>query len=137
MKKRNIFSLLKFLDYFIDARVAYNNAKSKPEIKENTVAFATRAILYTLLYAGLCFGGLVLVVYGITNLVYAFFIALLALFLGIYLIGYGFPFIFISLNLVIKQLCLNKKFLGWLALILYMVAFIGLIVAILFYLGVL
>ena len=49
MKKRNIFSLLKFIDYFIEARIAYNNAKSNPEIKNNTVAFAKRAILYIIL----------------------------------------------------------------------------------------
>ncbi|MBE5735113.1 MAG: hypothetical protein E7361_01540 [Clostridiales bacterium] len=137
MKKRNIFSLLKFIDYFIEARIAYNNAKSNPEIKNNTVAFAKRAILYIILYAGLCFGGLALFVYGFNNIPFAFFLALLALVVGIYLFLYGFPFIFISLNLVIKQLCLNKKFLGWLALVLYLVAFFGLIIAILFYLGVL
>ena len=59
-------------------------------------------------------------------------IAIFAIIAGIYLILDSLTFLILSLNLMIKQLILNKKFISWLSLIWFIVAVIGIIVAALF-----
>ena len=131
MKKFNILNLFKFGEKIVNARLAYNNAKQDPEVKPNITTFGKRSMWYFvcfLFFAALTGG---LVYYGITHFVSTLiFVSILALVAGVYTSIYMLGFYILSLNLAIKQVRLNKKFVGVLAMILNTVVAVAIVIAI-------
>ena len=132
MKKRNALSLLKFAELFVNARLAYNNAKQDPEVRKDITKFGARGLWYLFLFAVIAGLGLAAIAYFVKNVTTLnVLFAIIMLIIGVYLMIWAIPYFFLALNLTIKQLCLNKKFIGWLDLVLIIAVIVAIIVIIL------
>lgn len=130
MKKGLIIGTL--INKIINARIAYNNIKKDEELRKNYTRFGRVSLLYTFLFALLTVGGLTLMAVCIKNMVYAMFLYVIGLIVSIYISGYGLVFVPLSLNLLIKQLCTNKKPIGYVALVMFIIVLIAAVVALVF-----
>ncbi len=119
---KGIFSLIfKIFDKFVDIRVAYNDIKSNPEAKKTSTVLAKRSILYSIIGAVVFAISFALIFWGfsLVNNASVFF-GIVLIILGISMIFYPLACYILSLNLVIKQLLLNKKPLGFVALSIFL-----------------
>lgn len=122
MKTRSILSILKFFELLANARVAYNNAKKDEETRKTVTKFGGRAIVYTIVYVLLVGCGVALFYFGITNIASSLIlVSIIAILASVYMLLWGVPYLILAINLTIKQLILNRKFIGWLALILLVI----------------
>ena len=119
---KGIFSLIfKIFDKFVDIRVAYNDIKSNPEAKKTSTVLAKRSILYSIIGAVVFAISFALIFWGFSLVDSAsVFFGIMLIILGISMIFYPLAFLILSLNLVIKQLLLNKKPLGFIALSIFL-----------------
>ena len=121
-KNKGIFSLIfKIFDKFVDIRVAYNDIKSNPEAKQTSTVLAKKSILYSIIGAVVFAISFALIFWGfslVDNASVLFGIVLIIL--GISMIFYPLICLILSLNLIIKQLLLNKKPLGFVALSIFL-----------------
>lgn len=133
MRKSNNFGNngFKFINPF---RNMYLRIKADEVMKQTSVRFGLLAILFSGLCLGLCYPcvwvGIQGVIYAFTHffgpLTYLFGAANLviaALSLGFMMIPYYFWLQ--GIQLVVMQLCLNRRFIGWLALLVWLVSVVG------------
>ena len=131
-KNNGIFNLLfKVFGKFIDIKSAYNDIKANPESKQNSTVFAKKSILYSILGAivfAMCFA---FIFWGFSLLdSSSVFFGIILIILGLSVIFYPFVYLILSLNLVIKQLLLNKKPLGFVALSIFLLMLVIIIAGI-------
>lgn len=130
MKKKNVFSLLKFLELLINARIAYNNIKDDVEAKKTADMFGKRSLVYFFIFAFLAgiSGGIIYwsVTHFISTMV---IIAIIGFIVSLYLVLYSLGFYILSFNLAVKQKKLNDKAVGVVALIFNILVIIALVVA--------
>ncbi len=130
MKKRNIISLLKFVELLVNARIAYNNVKNDEEAKKTADMFGKRSLVYFLVFAliGGAAAGLIVwaVNYFASTLV---FLAIGAIILAVYMSAYALGYFILSFNLAIKQKRLNNKAVGIIALVLNILVIVAVVVA--------
>lgn len=121
-KSKGIFSFLyKIFGKFVDIKVAYNDIKANPEAKQTSTVLAKKSILYSIIGAVVFAISFALIFWGFSLVDSAsVFFGIVLIILGISMIFYPLAFIILSLNLVIKQLLLNKKPLGFIALSIFL-----------------
>lgn len=117
--------------HFVNAKEMYNNLKNSDFARPTTTLLGMRALRHILFFA-LFLAASVACFANIYNLAYSgkIFMLIIAIMVGIYSAIYSLLFLPLALNLTIKQLKLNKKWIGKLCLallILVVIAFIGLI----------
>ncbi len=105
---------------FTDTRVVYNNLKKDPEERKLTTYMGKRALANLALFALFFIGGPTLTIwcassYISTNPIFG----VVLLIAGIVIAAYSLLLIPIILNYIVKQLILNKRAIGWIALILF------------------
>lgn len=116
----NIIGFL--LSKFADTREIYNNLKKDPEERKVTTYMGRHALLYIILFAVLFIGGPSLTIWCASSFISEHVLwGVILLILGIVIALYGLILIPIILNYTIKQLVLNKRAIGWIALILFLV----------------
>lgn len=115
---------------------SYKQVKLDENKKEKTKMFGLLAILYSCICIGLCYPCVWLGVKGIIfafthNLgVFTYFLGLGNIFIGALSIGVTlipYYFWFQGIYLVIMQLCPNRRFVSWLALIIWLASVAGII----------
>ena len=114
MDKDTTISILFFLDRMIYAREKYNEIKNSGERRTSTL-LGRRALVYDVILLIFVGGAAALAIWGIT-LESGWKIALFIL-AGILFVAM-IPFYVLALNFSVKQLCLNKRPIGWIALLL-------------------
>lgn len=126
--RRNSF---RFINPF---RNMYLRRREDEEIKQTTIIFGLLAILFSVLCVALCYPcvwvGVKGIIYAFTHffgpLTYLFGIANLliaSLALAFMLIPYYFWLQ--GIQLVVMQLCLNRRLISWLALIIWLASVVG------------
>lgn len=120
--------------FFNPFRKSYRRIKADEEKKQKSVRFGILAIIFSFLCVGACYPCVWL---GIKGIVFAFthnlgmFTALLglgniviaALSCGVILFPYWLWLQ--GIYLVVMQLCLNRRLIGWLALLIWLVSVVG------------
>lgn len=124
--------LFRCFSSFLDLRVLYNDIKNNPEAKKTSTVLGKKAILYWVGFIlTLALGG-GLIFWGSTMLNSALAIfGIVIMVAGIGTAFYALMFFIISLNATIKQLCLNRKATGWVALSLLILTIVAVVVALL------
>lgn len=116
----NIFGFI--LTKFVDTREVYNNLKNDPEERKVTTYMGKRALLYSLLFALLFIGGPSLTIWCASSFISESpVLGIVLLITGVVVALYGLILIPIILNYIIKQLILNRRAIGWIALILFLI----------------
>lgn len=116
----NIFGFI--ATKFLDTREIYNNLKNDPEERKVTTYLGKRALLYSILFAIIFIGGPSLTIWCATSFLSEHvFLGILILLAGIIIAIYGLILIPIILNYTIKQLILNRRAIGWIALFLFLI----------------
>lgn len=116
----NIFGFI--LTNFVDTREVYNNLKEDAEERKITTYMGKRALLYTILFAFLFIGGPSLAIWCASSLISTRpLLGIVLLIAGVVIAVYGLVLFPIILNYIIKQLILNKRAIGWIALVLFLV----------------
>lgn len=118
---------------FLDLRTLYNDIKNNPEAKKTSTVLGKKAIGFWIgfilsLAAG---GGLIFWGISMFQSIYIIF-GIILLVAGVSIAGYSLLFLVVSINATIKQLCLNRKVVGWVALSLHIITIIAIGVGILF-----
>ncbi|MDE6104902.1 MAG: hypothetical protein K2G38_04400 [Clostridia bacterium] len=110
------------LTKFVDTREIYNNLKKDPEERKITTYMGRHALLYIILFAVLFIGGPSLAIWCASSFISTNPIfGIVLLIVGVVVALYGLVLIPIILNYTIKQLILNRRAIGWIALILFLV----------------
>ena len=119
MKSKNVLNLLRFGELLVNARIAYNNAKADPETAKTTTTFGKRSLTYFFWFVALAAVAGWLIYFCVTHIVSSLvLIAIGAAVLSVYIVLYSLGLLVLSLNLAIKQVRLNKKPVGIVALVL-------------------
>ena len=131
MKKKNPLNLFKFVELLVNARIAYNNVKNDEEAKKTTTIFGKRSLVYVFIFALMAAGATALIYWGIVNFATSWiFLAIFAFVISVYLVIYAIGMFVLSLNLAIKQISLNKKPVGIIALVFNIIIAVALIIGI-------
>ena len=115
MKDDTAKSILFFLDRMIYARDKYDEIKADEEVRKTSTLLGRRALFYDIILLIFVGGAAALAIWGIT-LESAWKIALFIL-AGIFVVAM-IPYYILAFNFSIKQLCLNKRPIGWISLLL-------------------
>lgn len=130
MKKKNILSLLKFVELLVNARIAYNNIKEDEEAKKTADMFGKRSLVYFLVFALVGGAAAGLIVWAVNNFASTLvLLAIGAIILAIYMAVYALGYFILSFNLAIKQKRLNNKAVGIIALTLNILVIVAVVVA--------
>lgn len=131
MKKRNIFSVLKFVELLVNARIAYNNVKNDEEAKKTADMFGKRSLVYFTVFAGLAALAAGLIFWSVTHFASTWvFLAILGFIASLYVIVLAFGYFILSFNLAIKQKRLNNKACGVIALVLNILVLVAILLGI-------
>ena len=115
MKKDTTESMLFFLDRIIYAREKYDELKANEEERKTSTLLGRRALIYDIILLIFVGGAAAFTIWGITiesGWKIALFILSVILFLAM------IPFYILAFSFSIKQLCLNKRPIGWISLLL-------------------
>ena len=115
MQKDTVDSILFFMDRLVYARECYDRLKQDPEQRKTNTTLGVRALIYDIILLIFVGGAAALTCWGITmasGWKIAIFILAGSLFLAM------IPFYILAFNFSIKQLCLNKRAIGWISLLL-------------------
>ncbi|MBO4936885.1 MAG: hypothetical protein J6C90_01010 [Clostridia bacterium] len=126
--KFNFWNAFSLISLAVNARIAYNNAKKDENIRKTTTAFGKRALVYIITFAVLSLGGIALIWWGVDGFVNALIFNIFKIILGGYMVLYSLILLPLALNLVIKQMKLNKKPIGWISLVLLILSVVAVIV---------
>ena len=113
MQKDTVDSILFFMDRMIFARECYDRLKQDPAERKTNTVLGARALIYDLILLSFVGGAAALACWGITmasGWKIAIFILAGIIFLAM------IPFYILAFNFSIKQLCLNKRAVGWISL---------------------
>lgn len=111
---------LNIIGKLADDKAVYVNIQNDPELKKYSKHFGGRAILYSILFALLAIGGTFLIYTGFTRNI-GVILNIFAIMLGIGLVIPSFELFIFALNCTIKQLKINRRFISWLALIIFII----------------
>ena len=114
MNRDTVHSILFFLDRMIEARETYNILKNDEKAREKTTKLGNRALVYGIVLLIFIGGAAALTIWGIT-MESGWKIALFII-AGLVAISM-IPFYILAFNFSIKQLCLNKRPIGWISLL--------------------
>lgn len=121
---KSIWSLLfAILGNFIEARDEYNKIKQSEDISLESKVFGKKSIKCSIIGTVLFCLAIACVIWGFSLLwstSFIFGIVLIAL--GVGLVFYPAVYLILSLNYLIKQLCLNKKAVGFVSLAIFIVS---------------
>ncbi|MCH5160242.1 MAG: hypothetical protein J1F66_05315 [Clostridiales bacterium] len=115
MDKHTVESILFFFDRMIEAREKYNAIKQNEAERQTSTLLGRRALYYDIILLIFVGGAAALAIWGMT-IESGWRIALYIL-AGIIAVAM-IPFYIIAFNFSIKQLCLNKRAIGWITLLL-------------------
>lgn len=127
MTRRDWNYIFFFIDRFAMARNDYNRIKADDELKKTSTLLGKRAIVYNIIMLIFMGGAAGLAIFGLTLTGLATILCIAG---AVILYVAMLPYLVLSLNLAIKQLCLNKKAIGWVMLILPLLITIGSVVAV-------
>lgn len=127
MTRRDWNYIFFFIDRFAMARNDYNRIKADDELKKTSTLLGKRAIVYNIIMLIFMGGAAGLAIFGLTLSGLATILCIAG---AVILYVSMLPYLVLSLNLAIKQLCLNKKAIGWVMLILPLLITIGSVVAV-------
>ncbi|MEG1582180.1 MAG: hypothetical protein RR334_03400 [Clostridia bacterium] len=124
--KPDIFQVLNVIDRFKKTHQKFKTIKADPEQRSTSTFFAKRSIIFSVVGAFLIPLLLWLLVASLDsgNVIFAIFGAVIAI---VAIIAIPIPFIIQNLILIIYQLRLNKKAIGWVALGLYIIMTIAIV----------
>ena len=114
MQKDTVESILFFADRLIYAREMYNEIKQNDAERKTSTLLGRRALIYDIILLIFVSGAAALAIYGITmesGWKIALFIVAGIVFAAM------IPFYILAFNFSIKQLCLNKRPIGWISLL--------------------
>ena len=114
MDKDTTVSILFFLDKMIYAREKYNEIKANDNERKISTLLGRRALIYDIILLVFVGGATAFAIWGIA-IESGWRIALFIL-AGIILAAM-IPFYILAFNFSIKQLCLNKRPIGWVSLL--------------------
>lgn len=127
MTRRDWNYIFFFIDRFAMARNDYNRIKADDELRKTSTLLGKRAIVYNIIMLIFMGGAAGLAIFGLTLTGIATILCIAG---AVILYVSMLPYLILSLNLAIKQLCLNKKAIGWIMLILPLLITIGSVVAV-------
>lgn len=127
MTRRDWNYIFFFIDRFAMARNDYNRIKADEELRKTSTLLGKRAIVYNIIMLIFMGGAAGLAIFGLTLTGIATILCIAG---AVILYVAMLPYLILSLNLAIKQLCLNKKAIGWVMLILPLLITIGSVVAV-------
>lgn len=127
MTRRDWNYIFFFIDRFAMARNDYNRIKADEELRKTSTLLGKRAIVYNIIMLIFMGGAAGLAIFGLTLSGLATILCIAG---AVILYVAMLPYLVLSLNLAIKQLCLNKKAIGWVMLILPLLITIGSVVAV-------
>lgn len=119
-----------FIDRFAMARSDYNRIKADDELRKTSTLLGKRAIVYNIIMLVFMGGAAGLAIFGFTLTGLATILCIAG---AVILYVAMLPYLILSLNLAIKQLCLNKRAIGWIMLILPLLITIGSVVAVIIF----
>lgn len=119
-----------FFDRFSQAREDYNRIKADDELRKTSTLLGKRAIVYNIIMLIFMGGAAALAIFGLTLSGIATILCIAG---AIILYVPMLPYLALSLNLAIKQLCLNKRAIGWIMLILPLLITVGSVAAIIIF----
>lgn len=132
MSARNANLFLFLLDRLLTIRMTYNDIKSNEETRKASTVLGKRALIYEIIFIVLVGGGAALVTVGLSILeTIAFFWGIFVVILGGALMLTSIIYFILALNCAIKQLCLNRRAIGWITLFLPFAAVAAAVVCIL------
>lgn len=114
---------LHFLDKIVDTRLTYNEIKNDEEARATSTLLGKRALIYDIVIIITVIGGAALLCWALSLLeskAVLFAIVMILLAVGMFITS--LVYYIIGLNCAIKQLCLNRRAIGWIALFLPIVA---------------
>ena len=112
------------------ARSDYNRIKADDELRKTSTLLGKRAIVYNIIMLVFMGGAAGLAIFGFTLTGLATILCIAG---AVILYVAMLPYLILSLNLAIKQLCLNKRAIGWIMLILPLLITIGSVVAVIIF----
>ena len=115
MQKDTVESILFFFDKMIYARELYDEIKENEELRKTSTTLGRSALHYSIILLVFVGGAAALTIWGIT-MESGWKIALFIL-AGLFFLSM-IPFYILAFNFSIKQLCLNKRPIGWISLLL-------------------
>ena len=132
MAKLKLSSLFFLIDDFLSVRILYNNIKDDPYAKANSTLLGRKCVKNVLLFGV----SLILSMLTIKWLISSYFQAkilsiILAIVLLIGLVPYAIMSLPSSINLLIKQLKLNKRFIGFFNLALFIAVIVVFVIILL------
>lgn len=127
MTRRDWNYIFFFIDRFALARNDYNRIKADAELRKTSTLLGKRAVVYNIIMLVFMGGTAALAIFGLTLTGLATILCIAG---AVILYAAMLPYLILTLNLAIKQLCLNKKAIGWIMLILPLLITIGSVVAV-------
>lgn len=127
MTRRDWNYIFFFIDRFAMARNDYNRIKADDELRKTSTLLGKRAIVYNIIMLIFMGGAAGLAIFGLSLTGIATILCIAG---AVILYVSMLPYLILSLNLAIKQLCLNKRAIGWIMLILPLLITIGSVVAV-------
>ena len=114
MDKSTVESILFFFDRMIEAREKYDAIKQNEAEREVSTELGRRALIYDIVLLIFVGGAAALAIWGITiDSGWRIALYILAGIIAVAMI----PFYILAFNFSIKQLCLNKRAIGWITLL--------------------
>ena len=127
MDRNTVISIMFFLDRMIFAREKYDEIKANEEMRKTSTLLGRRALAYDIILLIFVGGAAALAIWGIT-MESGWKIALFIL-AGIFFLAM-IPYYVLAFNFSIKQLCLNKRPIGWISLLIPIILTIAVAVSI-------
>ena len=119
-KGSGIWHLLNIIGRLADDRIMMENIKKDPELRKQSKIFGASAIWQSVLFAVFISGSVFLLIAGFTKYL-AVLGNIIAITFGIGLFFVALEMFIFALSHTIKQMVLNRRFISWLALIVFIV----------------
>ena len=127
MNKDTADTIFFLIDRMLYARENYDRIKQDAELRKTSTLLGRRALIYDIILLIFVGGAAALTIWGIT-MESGWKIAVFIL-AGLVVIAM-IPFYILALNFSIKQLCLNKRAIGWISLLLPILLTVGAVISI-------
>ena len=130
MNKDTAETIFFMIDRMLWARENYDRIKQDEEERKTSTLLGRRALSYDIVLLIFWGGAAALVIWGITMASgWKYVLYIVAALFALTMI----PFCILALNFSIKQLCLNKRAIGWISLLLPLLILIAAVVCILIF----
>ena len=134
---KSIWSLLfGILGNFIETRDEYNKIKKNVDTRQESKVMGKKSIKCSIIGTILFCLATFCLIWGFSMLLSEYFIfGIVLVALGVGLVFYPAVYLILSLNYLIKQLCLNKKTIGFVSLFIFIVAICIIVIFAIFFLN--